>query len=45
MGNDVSGFAKEKPAESDISMVTVPGSHNTEMGCVTDWDPGNFQVK
>ena len=20
-------------------MVTVPGSHNTEMGCVTDWDP------
>jgi len=39
VGNDVSGFAKEKPVESDISMVTVPGSHNTEMGCVTDWDP------
>ncbi|WP_156760843.1 pullulanase-type alpha-1,6-glucosidase [Microbacterium karelineae] len=23
----------------EIGTVTLPGSHNTEMGCVSDWDP------
>ena len=39
IGNDVSGFIQDQGPEQELSMVTVPGSHNTEMGCVTDWDP------
>ncbi|GAB3618841.1 hypothetical protein GCM10027417_01010 [Glutamicibacter endophyticus] len=39
VGNDVSGAVDEQEPEPEISLVTVPGSHNTEMGCVTDWDP------
>ncbi|WP_278236633.1 pullulanase-type alpha-1,6-glucosidase [Isoptericola sp. AK164] len=39
VGVDVSGVAGEEEPPSDIDMVTVPGSHNSEMGCAGDWTP------
>lgn len=38
VGNAVSLAVEEQP-ETPISMVTVPGSHNSEIGCAGDWDP------
>src|SRR5690606_8726528 len=26
-------------SEEEIGSVSIPGDHNTEMGCVSDWDP------
>ncbi|KAF2412863.1 alpha-1,6-glucosidase [Microbacterium sp. B35-04] len=39
VGNAVTLDVPEEP-ESPISMVTVPGSLNSEMGCAGDWAPG-----
>ncbi|WP_454041192.1 pullulanase-type alpha-1,6-glucosidase [Cellulosimicrobium sp. Marseille-Q8652] len=39
VGVDVSGTVSEEP-EPEIDLVTVPGSHNSEMGCAGDWAPG-----
>ncbi|NYE18786.1 pullulanase-type alpha-1,6-glucosidase [Microbacterium immunditiarum] len=39
VGNAVSLTVEEEP-ESPIDMVTVPGSHNSEIGCAGDWAPG-----
>ncbi|MBF0815255.1 pullulanase-type alpha-1,6-glucosidase [Microbacterium paludicola] len=38
VGNAVTLAESEEP-ETPISMVTVPGSHNSELGCAGDWDP------
>jgi pullulanase-type alpha-1,6-glucosidase len=38
VGVDVSGEVGDT-AEPEIDMVTVPGSHNSEMGCAGDWTP------
>ncbi|MFE1646822.1 pullulanase-type alpha-1,6-glucosidase [Microbacterium sp. P01] len=38
VGNAVTVEVPEVP-EQPIAMVTVPGSHNSEMGCAADWDP------
>ena len=32
-------LAEEEVAEVEFSLVTVPGTHNTEMGCTDDWQP------
>ncbi|MBD8078264.1 pullulanase-type alpha-1,6-glucosidase [Cellulosimicrobium arenosum] len=39
VGVDVSGTVGEEP-EPEIDLVTVAGSHNSEMGCAGDWAPG-----
>lgn len=39
VGNAVNLVEEEEP-EPPIDLVTVPGSHNTEMGCAGDWTPG-----
>ncbi|NOV96371.1 pullulanase-type alpha-1,6-glucosidase [Isoptericola halotolerans] len=39
VGVDVSGTVGEVGPDPDIDMVTVPGSHNSEMGCAGDWTP------
>lgn len=39
VGNAVTLEVPEEP-ESPISMVTVPGDLNSEMGCAGDWTPG-----
>ncbi|WP_423219043.1 pullulanase-type alpha-1,6-glucosidase [Zhihengliuella halotolerans] len=39
VGNDVSGNNPAEGPATDIDMVTVPGSHNSEMNCAGDWDP------
>jgi len=39
VGVDVSGVPGEEEPETDIDLVTVPGSHNSEMGCAGDWTP------
>ncbi|MBC7591225.1 MAG: pullulanase-type alpha-1,6-glucosidase [Salinibacterium sp.] len=39
MGNAVN-LAEALDPEPDIALVTVPGSHNSEMGCAGDWQPG-----
>ncbi|MET4226044.1 pullulanase-type alpha-1,6-glucosidase [Oerskovia enterophila] len=39
VGNSVSGDEDVEPP-TDIDLVTVPGSHNSEMGCAGDWAPG-----
>ncbi|MBD5786888.1 pullulanase-type alpha-1,6-glucosidase [Cellulosimicrobium terreum] len=39
VGVDVSGVVGEEP-EPEIDLVTVAGSHNSEMGCAGDWAPG-----
>ncbi|MFC8800169.1 pullulanase-type alpha-1,6-glucosidase [Promicromonospora sp. NPDC057138] len=38
VGVDVSGVVDDG-TDPDIDMVTVPGSHNSEMGCAGDWTP------
>lgn len=38
VGVDVSGVVDD-PTDPDIDLVTVPGSHNGEMGCAGDWTP------
>jgi pullulanase-type alpha-1,6-glucosidase len=38
VGVDVSGVVDD-PGDPEIDMVTVPGSHNSEMGCAGDWTP------
>ncbi|MET0726462.1 MAG: alpha-amylase family glycosyl hydrolase, partial [Leifsonia sp.] len=38
VGNSVSTVVVEPPAE-EINLVTIPGSHNGEMGCAGDWVP------
>ncbi|WP_082543115.1 pullulanase-type alpha-1,6-glucosidase [Microbacterium sp. Root53] len=38
VGNAVTLAETEEP-ENPIEMVTVPGSHNSELGCAGDWDP------
>ncbi|MFD6446695.1 pullulanase-type alpha-1,6-glucosidase [Promicromonospora sp. NPDC060204] len=38
VGVDVSGVVDD-PTDPDIDLVTVPGSHNSEMGCAGDWTP------
>ncbi|BDZ41058.1 alpha-1,6-glucosidase [Paraoerskovia sediminicola] len=40
VGNDVTGVEGEPEPEGDIELVTVPGSHGSEMGCAGDWTPG-----
>ncbi|MGK9220252.1 MULTISPECIES: pullulanase-type alpha-1,6-glucosidase [unclassified Microbacterium] len=37
-GNAVDLVEREEP-ETPIELVTVPGSHNSELGCAGDWDP------
>ncbi|MRG59625.1 pullulanase-type alpha-1,6-glucosidase [Agromyces sp. CFH 90414] len=44
VGNAVSLVVEEEP-EQPIDLVTVPGSHNSEMGCAGDWTPGCEQAK
>ncbi|WP_127792172.1 pullulanase-type alpha-1,6-glucosidase [Agromyces sp. LHK192] len=44
VGNSVSLVVEEEP-EQPIELVTVPGSHNSEMGCAGDWAPGCEQAK
>lgn len=39
VGNAVNLVEEEEP-EEPIDLVTVPGSHNSEMGCAGDWAPG-----
>ncbi len=39
VGNAVNLVEEEEP-EQPIDLVTVPGSHNSEMGCAGDWAPG-----
>ena len=39
VGNAVNLVEEEEP-EQPIELVTVPGSHNSEMGCAGDWAPG-----
>ncbi|WP_125773822.1 pullulanase-type alpha-1,6-glucosidase [Antribacter gilvus] len=39
VGVDVSGVPGDVEPEPEIDMVTVPGSHNSEMGCAGDWTP------
>ncbi len=39
VGVDVSGVVGDTEPEPEIDMVTVPGSHNSEMGCAGDWTP------
>ncbi|MGW9629467.1 pullulanase-type alpha-1,6-glucosidase [Agromyces sp. NPDC055520] len=39
VGNAVNLVEEEQP-EQPIDLVTVPGSHNSEMGCAGDWTPG-----
>ncbi|WP_157002803.1 pullulanase-type alpha-1,6-glucosidase [Agromyces laixinhei] len=39
VGNAVNLVEEEEP-ELPIDLVTVPGSHNSEMGCAGDWAPG-----
>ncbi|MEI9514631.1 pullulanase-type alpha-1,6-glucosidase [Agromyces sp. CCNWLW213] len=39
VGNAVNLVVEEEP-EPEIGLVTVPGSHNSEMGCPGDWQPG-----
>nr|WP_245534481.1 pullulanase-type alpha-1,6-glucosidase [Xylanimonas cellulosilytica] len=39
VGVDVSGVPGEQGPEPEIDLVTVPGSHNSEMGCAGDWTP------
>ncbi|GAA3639512.1 hypothetical protein GCM10022200_23740 [Microbacterium awajiense] len=39
VGHSVALAVDDEP-ESDIDMVTVPGSLNSEMGCAGDWSPG-----
>jgi len=39
IGNAVSLDDVEEPP-TDVDLVTVPGSHNSEMGCAGDWQPG-----
>ncbi|WP_022891192.1 pullulanase-type alpha-1,6-glucosidase [Agromyces subbeticus] len=39
VGNAVN-LVKEEEPEQPIDLVTVPGSHNSEMGCAGDWAPG-----
>ncbi|WP_448002603.1 pullulanase-type alpha-1,6-glucosidase [Agromyces bauzanensis] len=39
VGNAVNLAVEEEP-ETPIDLVTVPGSHNSEMGCPGDWTPG-----
>ncbi|MFI2488199.1 pullulanase-type alpha-1,6-glucosidase [Promicromonospora kroppenstedtii] len=38
VGVDVSGVVDD-PTDPDVDLVTVPGSHNSEMGCAGDWTP------
>ncbi|WP_350347968.1 pullulanase-type alpha-1,6-glucosidase [Agromyces sp. G08B096] len=44
VGNAVSLVVEEEP-EQPIELVTVPGNHNSEMGCAGDWTPGCEQAK
>ncbi|WP_418277742.1 pullulanase-type alpha-1,6-glucosidase [Isoptericola jiangsuensis] len=39
VGVDVSGVVGDTGPETGIDLVTVPGSHNSEMGCAGDWTP------
>ncbi|GGI44838.1 pullulanase-type alpha-1,6-glucosidase [Agromyces flavus] len=39
VGNPVNLVVEEEP-EPEIGLVTVPGEHNSEMGCAGDWTPG-----
>ncbi|MFV2145917.1 pullulanase-type alpha-1,6-glucosidase [Isoptericola sp. G70] len=39
VGVDVSGVVGDAEPEPEVDMVTVPGSHNSEMGCAGDWTP------
>jgi len=39
VGVDVSGVVGDEEPEPEIDLVTVPGSHNSEMGCAGDWTP------
>ncbi|MBM7503255.1 pullulanase-type alpha-1,6-glucosidase [Agromyces aurantiacus] len=39
VGNAVNLVVEEEP-EPEIALVTVPGNHNSEMGCAGDWAPG-----
>ncbi|WP_166845882.1 pullulanase-type alpha-1,6-glucosidase [Isoptericola sp. BMS4] len=39
VGVDVSGVPGDEEPQADIDMVTVPGNHNSEMGCTGDWTP------
>ncbi|GAA1714048.1 hypothetical protein GCM10009809_07830 [Isoptericola hypogeus] len=39
VGVDVSGAVGDIEPEPEIDLVTVPGSHNSEMGCAGDWTP------
>ncbi|MCK9792458.1 pullulanase-type alpha-1,6-glucosidase [Isoptericola sp. 4D.3] len=39
VGVDVSGVVGDTEPEPEIDLVTVPGSHNSEMGCAGDWTP------
>ncbi|GAA2036965.1 hypothetical protein GCM10009819_21960 [Agromyces tropicus] len=39
VGNAVNLVVEEEP-ETEIDLVTIPGSHNSEMGCAGDWQPG-----
>lgn len=39
VGNAINLVEEEEP-EPPIDLVTVPGNHNSEMGCAGDWAPG-----
>ncbi|GAB6940479.1 pullulanase-type alpha-1,6-glucosidase [Isoptericola variabilis] len=39
VGVDVSGVVGDTEPEPEIDLVTVPGSHNSEMGCAGEWTP------
>ncbi|MUN07446.1 pullulanase-type alpha-1,6-glucosidase [Agromyces luteolus] len=39
VGNAVNLVVEEEP-ETEIDLVTIPGNHNSEMGCPGDWQPG-----
>lgn len=40
VGNAVNLAEGGEEPEQPIDLVTVPGSHNSEMGCAGDWTPG-----
>ena len=39
VGNTIT-LAESAEPQPDIGLVTVPGNHNSEMGCAGDWQPG-----
>ncbi|WP_284252483.1 pullulanase-type alpha-1,6-glucosidase [Litorihabitans aurantiacus] len=44
VGTDVTTTEPEAPEQPTFEAVSVPGSHNSEMGCPSDWQPDCTQA-